>query len=75
MRFSRNTAVTASSVYLNNLNLCSWVEGAPWFEPSGVFNWTFIEFRSADFTVVNCNNMWKGVIPMLLDACTFSLLL
>lgn len=50
MKFSHNAAVTASSVYLNNLDLCSWVQGEPdepWFEPSGVFNWTFIEFRSA----------------------------
>ena len=45
--FFDNSAIVASSVYLNNLDLCSWVrERTPWFEPGRVFRWSFVEFRS-----------------------------
>ena len=45
--FSGNSAIIASGVYLNNLDLCSWVQDtSPSFEPSQVFHWHFVEFRS-----------------------------
>ena len=44
--FSGNSAIVASSVYVNNLGLCSWVqEVTPLFQPNRAFRWNFVQFR------------------------------
>lgn len=50
--FSGNSAIISSGVYLSNLDLCSWVQSkSPWFMPSRVFHWEFVEFRLVLLTI------------------------
>lgn len=53
MTFNGNRAIIGSSVYTNNLNLCSWT-GQPnnTFDLSKAYRWDFITFGYEE--TVNC---------------------
>ena len=41
--FTRNEALVGSSVYMNNIDLCSWIQlENPFFDTEGVFRWEFV---------------------------------